>query len=216
MSGSKDSIIERVKMREVASVFRSRERLESAVDQLLLSGFDRADIDISADKDALRARLGKVSIPAEELADVPGVPRRPFFAREEVIAPVLILSAIAVFAVAAVAAYVVIAAGGGAGSAAIAAKLGAVVAGAPGALAVWWTRRSYAAKLEIQSTSGGLVLWVRVRSPVEEEKAALILRREGGEAIRLHEIEIAKRAEDLPLAWLRVDPWLGDEPLGRT
>jgi hypothetical protein len=209
MSGSKDRVVERVKMREVASVFRSRERLESAVGQLLLSGFDRADIDISAGKDAIRERLGGISIPAEELPDVPGVPRQPFFAREDVAAPALILSSIAVFAVATIAAYVVVAAGGGAGSAAIAALLCAVVTGA---LALLVIRR----KLETRLTSDSLILWVRVRSPHDEEKAAQILHREGGEAIRVHEIEIAKRAEDLPLAWLRVDPWLGDEPLGRT
>jgi hypothetical protein len=39
--------------------------------------------------------------------------------------------------------------------------------------------------------------------------------RHGGEAVHVHEIELAKRTEGLPLASLRPDPWLGDEPLGR-
>jgi hypothetical protein len=39
--------------------------------------------------------------------------------------------------------------------------------------------------------------------------------RHGGEAVHVHEIELAKRPEDLPLHSLRPDPWLGDERLGR-
>jgi hypothetical protein len=61
----------------------------------------------------------------------------------------------------------------------------------------------------------GIVLWVRVRTPEQEAKAQEILQRNGGRAVRIHEIEIEKRAEDLPLSSLRPDPWLGSEPLGR-
>ena len=62
---------------------------------------------------------------------------------------------------------------------------------------------------------GGLVLWVRVRSPEREEKAQQILREHGAEAVRVHEIEIDKRFEDIPLSSLVLDPWLGSEPLGK-
>jgi len=53
-----------------------------------------------------------------------------------------------------------------------------------------------------------------VRSPDREERAQQILRELGGQAIRVHEIEIDKRLEDLPLGILRPDPWLGGERLG--
>jgi hypothetical protein len=62
--------------------------------------------------------------------------------------------------------------------------------------------------------AGGLVLWVRVRSPELEEKAQYILKDHGAEAVRVHEIEIQKRFEDMPLSSLVLDPWLGSEPLG--
>src|SRR5579875_1347805 len=218
MSGpkdTKDTVIERVRLREVAGVFRTPERLEGAIDALLLSGFDRADIDTSSGEEALREHFGETAIPAEELAEVPGAPRQPFYAREDVIAPVLIPAAIAAFVVAAIAAYLVIAAGGGAGSAAIAAALAAAGAGAAGAMTVRRAQRRHLDRLQRRSRAAGLVLWVRARSPDEEEKAARILRDKGGEAVRIHEIEIAKRAEDLPLARLRIDPWLSDEPLGQ-
>ena len=37
----------------------------------------------------------------------------------------------------------------------------------------------------------------------------------GAEAVRVHEIELDKRFEDMPLSPLVVDPCLGSEPLGR-
>jgi hypothetical protein len=68
--------------------------------------------------------------------------------------------------------------------------------------------------LEWMELDRGLVLWARVRSPEQEAMAREILRRNGGQAVRVHEIEIEKRLEDLPLSSLRPDPWLGSEPLG--
>jgi hypothetical protein len=49
MSGSRDTVLERVKVREGAEVFRSRDALDAAVDDLMLAGIDRADIDLMAD-----------------------------------------------------------------------------------------------------------------------------------------------------------------------
>ena len=44
---SANKILERVKVREVAGVFRSRDGLDAAVHALLSSGFDRADVDVA-------------------------------------------------------------------------------------------------------------------------------------------------------------------------
>jgi hypothetical protein len=60
----------------------------------------------------------------------------------------------------------------------------------------------------------GIVLWVRVRAPEREEMAQKILSEHGARAIRVHEIEIDKTVEDIPLSRLRPDPWLGSERLG--
>jgi hypothetical protein len=76
-------------------------------------------------------------------------------------------------------------------------------------------RRERALGLEKLSEAQGLLIWVRVRFPEKEAEAQEILMRHGGEAVHVHEIELAKRPEDLPLHSLRVDPWLGDERLGR-
>jgi hypothetical protein len=61
----------------------------------------------------------------------------------------------------------------------------------------------------------GLILWVRARSPEQETLAQEILLAHGAQAVRVHEIDLEKRPEDLPLGSVRPDPWLGSEPLGR-
>jgi hypothetical protein len=69
--------------------------------------------------------------------------------------------------------------------------------------------------LEWLAAARGLVLWVRVHSSAQEEIARTFLSDWGAEAIRVHEITIEKRSEDLPLGSLRPDPWLGPERLGQ-
>ena len=73
-SGSTTEVLERVKVREVVGVFRSRDVLDAAVHALLSSGFDRADIDVLVGTEA-HQRLGGVKLPVEELPDVPDAPR---------------------------------------------------------------------------------------------------------------------------------------------
>jgi hypothetical protein len=68
--------------------------------------------------------------------------------------------------------------------------------------------------LDALMASRGLILWVRVRSPEHEAIAREILLAHRGEAVRVHEIHLEKRPEDLPLGTVRPDPWLGSEPLG--
>jgi hypothetical protein len=69
--------------------------------------------------------------------------------------------------------------------------------------------------LEKQSEWQGLLIWVRVHSPEKEAEAQEILMRHGGEAVHIHEIELTRDSDDLPLHSLRPDPWLGDERLGQ-
>jgi hypothetical protein len=92
---------------------------------------------------------------------------------------------------------------------------GLVIGGAALLLVRRRLRRERALGLEKLSEAQGLLIWVRVRFPEKEAEAQEILMRHGGEAVHVHEIELAKRPEDLPLHSLRVDPWLGDERLGR-
>jgi hypothetical protein len=212
-SGSGNGVLERVKILEVAGVFHRRDVFEGAADALLLSGFDRADIDMVAGGDA-RERLG-VHVPVEELPDVPGVPRRPLIAREDLTQVLALVLGILIFIGAAVAAAMVISSGGSPLWTGAAAVIGAAAAGGVGVLIARALGRRHARELEAQIAANDLALCVRVRSPEEEIKARQILLGHGAEAVRPHEIDIEKRLEDLPLHSLRADPWLGDEPLAR-
>ena len=53
-----------------------------------------------------------------------------------------------------------------------------------------------------------VMLWVRVSSPEQEEKARGLLLKHGAEGIRAFEAEIAKTIDDIPLSRLRPDPFI--------
>jgi hypothetical protein len=200
-------VLETVKVHEVAGVFRSREDLDGAVDDLLLAGFDRADIDLMASRDAVREKLGKIYIATEELPDIRSVPRQAYVARHEATGALVLVAGVLTTVGVTAAALSIVASGG-----ALALALAASAIGSTGVLIARHLGRERAKELETQMTAGGLVLWVRTRSAERDAKAQQILRNHGAEAVRVHEIEIEKRLEDVPLGSLL----LGDERLGQS
>lgn len=200
-------ILETVKVHEIAGVFGSREDLDGAVDDLLLTGFDRADIDLMASRDAVREKLGKIYIATEELPDIRSVPRRAYVARHDATGALVLVAGVLTTVGVTAAALSIVASGG-----ALALALAASAIGGAGALIARHLGRERAKELETQMTAGGLVLWVRTRSAEREAKAQQILRDHGAQAVRVHEIEIEKRLEDVPFGSLL----LGDERLGQS
>jgi hypothetical protein len=217
MAEPSENVVERVNVREVAAVFRSHTALEQAVDALLIDGFDRADIDLMASADAVREKLGDVYASPEKLTEVPPTLRREFIAREDRTDLVAGVAGILTYIGATASAVGVVASGGALALAVAAAAAGGAATGALGfALARQLLGRAASDELEQALDTGGLVLWVRVRSPEQEERAQRILREHGGEAVRVHEIEIEKRTDEIPLSTINPDPLLSDEPLGRV
>ena len=215
MRTSSSPALERMRVREATGVFRSRGDLEAAVSALLLAGFDRADIDIIADADTVRQRLRTIHVAREELADVPYVPRRAFMAREDLALAVAGIAGILIYLGATLTALGVISSGGALGWATAAAVVIAAAGGIGASVITRFLERQQLEELVAAALTGGLILWVRVRSLEREERAVRILREHGGEAVRLHEVDIEKRPEDLPLSSLRPDPWLSSERLGQ-
>ncbi|MGY3332597.1 hypothetical protein ACVILI_005614 [Mesorhizobium sp. USDA 4775] len=211
-----DNVIAQHKVREVAAVFQSQETLENAIEALLQAGFDRGDIDVVGDIETVRKRLGSVYVPSDEIADVPGTPRRAYIARDDITTATAGVAGILFYLGAASAAMSVIASGGSLALVAAAAVAAGTVGAGFGATAIHLLGRKQAEDLELQLMSGGIVLWVRVRNPERETEAQDILAKFGGEGIRVHEIEIDKRLDDLPLSKFKPDPWLGGEPLAHT
>ena len=161
-------VIERIKVREVAGIIHSGAAVEAAVDALLSAGFDRADIDLLANDDTVRQRLGGVYVPVEELPDVPEAPRHAAIKRDDLIG----LSALAFALIAAIggmAGVIIVAASDGGWQEELAAGLaGAFVVGVVVALTVRWVTRRR--KMVLDPDAGETVLWVRVRSPAQEER----------------------------------------------
>ncbi len=216
MHGSSDDILEQVRTREVTGVFQSRKALDAAVEDLLVAGVDRADIDVSASLDELQRRLNYMSIPSADLADIPSTARDSFIGEDDVNNTVAVVGSLAGCIGAMAIVYYLVTRDMGPLSIVI---FSAVCGLFAGGFAVFLVRRLLRQKrtrgLEKLSEAHGLLIWVRVRSPEKESEAQEILMRHGAEAVHVHEIELAKRTEDLPLHSLRADPWLGDERLGQ-
>jgi len=216
MHALSDDILEQVSSREVTGVFRSRKALIDAADDLLVAGFDRADIDVSAPLDELQRRLNYQSIPPADLADIPTAARQPLIDQGDVLTTDAVVGSLAGCIGAVAMAYFLIIRGMAPLSVGIVSVLtGLVVGGVAVLVARRRLQRERVQGLEKLAEAHGLLIWVRVQSPEKEAEAQEILARHGAEAVHVHEIELAKTPEDLPLHSLRVDPWLGDEPLGR-
>jgi hypothetical protein len=211
-----DIVLDRARVREVAGVFHSWTSLKAAGDALRLAGFDRSDIDVIAPPDEVRRKLGASAyIPAEEMADMPGVPRQPLFADDDadnikIVAASTLGSFSAVFT--ALILFV-------SGSSPAQIGTAGIIVGLIGAGVGFVVARRFLGEqklngLEQSLPARGLIMWVRVRSQEKEDQAREILIAHRANAVRVHEIEIAKTPEDLPLGSVRPDPWLGSEPLG--
>jgi hypothetical protein len=192
-------VIERAKVREVAGIVRSGAAAEAAIDALLSAGFDRADIDLLPNDDEVRQRLGGVYVAAEELPDIPEVPRHAAVRRDDITG--LIVLMVALFAAIGGVAGAIVAAARDAGWGASAALVcaGIVIAGGLAAAAAGRYLRRRAV---FGPNADDIVLWVRVRSPKSEERARRILMANGAQAVRVHEIPLDKRLEDVPLSSL--------------
>ncbi|MGQ2904784.1 MAG: hypothetical protein ACT6RL_07775 [Neoaquamicrobium sediminum] len=208
-----EDVLDRRVVREVAAVFHREEVLEDAIQALLHAGFDRSDVDIMGDVETVRRRLGALYVPPEEIADVPGAPRRAYIARDDIATSTAGVAGMLFYLGAATAAMTVVASGGSLALVAAAAAAAGTVGAGIGAAAIHLLGKKQAQELELQLMAGGIVVWVRVRDAEKEAQAQEILSRFGGKAIRVHEIEIDKRLADLPLSRLKPDPWLSDEPL---
>ncbi|KRR07285.1 hypothetical protein CQ12_00365 [Bradyrhizobium jicamae] len=200
----------------MTGVFHSRKALDDAAQDLLSSGFDRADIDVSASPDEQQRRLNYQAIPAADLADIPAAARRPYVGGDDRLGLEVVTASVVGCVVALVVAFYLVSREVTPPSVILVSVLSGIVAAAAVIRPLRRVmQRDRARGLEPVAEWEGLLIWVRVQSPEKEALAQEILLRHGGEAVHIHEIDVAKTADDLPLHSLRPDPWLGNEPLGR-
>lgn len=175
-------------VREVVGVFHKVEDVHAAVDELLNSGFDRAELSLLASEKAVEAKLGNCSFRRAEPGDNPSTPQTAYVSPATMgAAEGGIIGGLAY--VGGVADAGVIAVAGGPLTAIV---LGAVVAeGAGGLLGtglaglVGHWRATY---FQEQLDRGGLLLWVRPADKHREQKAIEILARNSGEEVHVHNL----------------------------
>ncbi len=176
-------------VREAVAVFHQPAHLQAAIDELLSSGFHRAELSLLASEEAVREKLGRRGSIAS-LADNLDAPRTDYVSPEAIgDAEGAVIGAL--MYVGAMAATGAVVASGGTLAALI---VGATLAGGGGALIggimAKFIGGHHAAHLQKQLDRGGLLLWVRAWNQADEGTAAAILRKHSGSDVHIHEFSM--------------------------
>jgi len=181
---------ERKRICEVVGVFHSGDDLETAIEVLLSSGFDRAQLSLLASEGAIEDKLRHHYKRVAELADNPAIPRNAYVSTAAIgdAQGALIGGLTYVGATAAIGAVVM------SGGALAATLMGALIAGgagtALGSVLARLVGRHHSEYLHKQIERGGLLLWVRTWEPADEPLAVGILQKYGGDGIHSHECHL--------------------------
>lgn len=175
-------------VREAVGVFHKVDDLQAAIDELLSSGFNRAEISILGAQNAVEAKLGTPQISRAQLGDNASTPRGLYISNESMeVGKGSLIGGLALLG--GLASTVVL---GAAGGPILVMVLG--VALATGAGGLLGTRLSgllghqRAAHFQEQLDRGGLLLWVRTFDTVRENRAVEILTRHSGGDVHVHGI----------------------------
>ena len=172
--------------REAVGVFASANDLQAAIDELLSSGFHRAELSLLASEQAVNEKLGSGFVNACAVEDDPVVPRTGYVSPEAIgDAQGGIVGGLA-YAGATVAAGAVIISGGAIVAAIVAATLVGGAGGIVGALLAKWLGDNHAQYLQTQVDHGGLLLWVRIRDAKAEDRAVNVLKRHSSRDVHVH------------------------------
>jgi hypothetical protein len=182
------SMTEQTAIREVVAIFGNREALENAIEDLLSNGFDRSQLSLLASHDAVEETLGHAPGDVHAIAEDPEAPRSEPLERPDVGN----LTGVAVgppAAFAALAAAGLTAMTGGAFAGVAVAALAA--GGGVGALGAFLAKRytdEVEDDFEEQVARGGIVMWINLREPHQEERAREILARHSKEKVWTHKV----------------------------
>jgi hypothetical protein len=197
-------------IREAVGVFHDRDSFQSAVEDLMSAGFDRAELSLLAGARAIEEKLGHAYQRIQELADDPTVPRAAYVGnhslaegRTGVIGGLAYIGAI-------VGAGAVVASGGTLAAAIAAAAIAGGGGGLVGGWAAQYLGRDRGEALQRQLDHGGLLLWVHVRDAAHEQRAVEILARHGAEDVHVHDLPGSRDPADNPLTGIELDPFLPD------
>jgi hypothetical protein len=171
---------------EAVAIFHRTEDFQNAIDALLSSGFDRAELSLLASETAVAAKLGHHYRKASGLADDPGVPRAAYVSTEAIGDAEGALVGGLFYVGATLAAGAVVASGGTLAAALAATLVAGGVGGLIGSTLAHRVGVHHGRYLQDQLERGGLLLWVHIRNLEEEGRAVRILRTHCGDEVHVH------------------------------
>lgn len=173
-------------VREAVAVFDTAQTLQNAIDDLLSSGFHRAELSLLASEADVVSKLGHKYRKSSELEDDPSVPRAAYVSTEAIGDGQGAVIGALIYVGAGLVMGPVAAAGG-----TLVAMVGAAaLGGGAGGLAGTWLAKllgdQHAQRIQEQLDHGGLLLWVRTWDVDEESRAVRILKRHSGRDVHVH------------------------------
>ena len=171
---------------EAVGVFDDAASLQDAIDELLSSGFNQAEISLLAGEHTVEEKLGHRYEKVSELEDDLSVPRAAYVSTESLgdAEGGLIGGFVYVGAVAAAGA--VVATGGTLAAAITAAAMLGGAGGLIGSVLADLVGDHHARYLQEQLDRGGLLLWVRTRDEAQEQRATQILSKYSAHDVHTH------------------------------
>ena len=196
------------RVREAVGVFRDPACLEAAVDELEVSGFDRAAISVLATDEKARGQLDRLYRTIKEVEDSGRVSRAAFVSSDSRVEGEAAAVGIPLYIGGFAGALAVAAAGGALALTIAAAIAGGAVGAGLGALLAASIARHHSAHVQELLENGGLILWVTVSDPDAEKRAIAVLNKMGGHDVHVHEIQREWSFRDIPFAESQPDPFL--------
>jgi hypothetical protein len=175
-------------IREAVGYFETADALQEAADELMSSGFDRAELSLLAGEHAVEQKLGHKYKRVEELEDDPRVARCFYVSTEAIGDAEGALIGTPLYVAAAATAGLIVASGGTMAATIIGAALAGGAGGIIGGILAKLVGDHHAQHLQKQLDHGGLLLWVRTRDAIHEQRAVDILRRHSGRDVHVHDI----------------------------
>lgn len=173
-------------IREAVGVFDTPETLQGAIDDLMSSGFDRAELSLLAAEKTVDEKLGHRYQKIAELEDDPIVPRCCYVSTESIGDAEGGLIGGLMYVGATAAAGAVVASGGTLALVIAATAVAGGVGGLLGSILAKWVGDHHAHHLQEQLDHGGLLLWVRTPDVEDEKRAVDILAKHSGRDVHVH------------------------------
>jgi len=175
-------------IREAVGYFENTSALQDAIDDLMDSGFDRAELSLLASEATVEAKLGHTYRRVEDLEDDPSVARACYISPESITEAKTLLVGGPFYVAGMAALGMIVASGGTMAAAIIGASLAGGAGGLIGAALAKLVGAHHAHHVQQQLEHGGLLLWVRTRDAAHEQQAVGILRRHSGRDVHVHDL----------------------------